>query len=246
MAAWKVSRSHSCLVFSTTPIFPNFYLANLEIHPFLRFCWALRALGLRLIINFFFLGGGPLKYPSCKFWFSLILGWGVPLGPSRCVTSKSCKKAKATGAWFQGGRFYKKMLKFKNFGCPLAFWPHFLRPWAKNQYSAPNSLFTSLFQIRKGATLPPAPKASEEIDLAETPFLRVRADPGGPGVKITCRKITCEELSGPWKFDCHPMNISKVIWLSSGDAQMHRRTDAQMHRRTDAQTHRHTDTHLGL
>ena len=116
----------------------------------------------------------------------------VPLGPSGCVGSKSCIKAEATGGRFQGGSFLQKCWNLKNFVAPTAspaFRPQFIRPWAKNQNSAPNILFASLSQFLKGATWPPFPKPPREDGFGR--------NSGGPGVQISCPKITSEELNRP-------------------------------------------------
>ena len=97
------------------------------------------------------------------------------------------------------------------------------------------SKFCSLYFLassspfRKSMTQPPAPKPWEEIDLAENPLFRVGAWSEGLGVQITLPKITCKELSGPWKFDLNLAVWSKVISHYSG----HRQTDRQTDKRTD-------------
>ena len=54
-------------------------------------------------------------------------------------------------------------------------------------------------------------------------------DPEGPGVRVTCPKITCEELSEHWKFCANPPNDSKVTALFRSD----RHTDAQTQTKTN-------------
>ena len=78
-----------------------------------------------------------------QFWFLIFATAGMvgtlgALGVHQM--NKSCIIAKSTGARFQEGLFNQKFLKFQNFGPPAspAFRPHFLRPWAENQNSAPN------------------------------------------------------------------------------------------------------------
>ena len=44
-------------------------------------------------------------------------------------------------------------------------------------------------------------------------------DPEGPGIWVTCPKITCKELNWPWKFSWDPTTGSKVISLSSGHSR---------------------------
>ena len=103
--------------------------------------------------------------------------------------------------------------------------------------------FASLSQFQKGVTRPPCPKTPGGDIFGRNPLLGVRAWPRGPWVQVTHPKITCEEFSRPWKFGCQPTNMSKVIWLCSGDAH----TDRQTHRQTDTHTqtdwHTHTRTH---
>ena len=75
-----------------------------------------------------------------------------------------------------------------------AFRPHFLGPWAENQIS----FFQIALLFPKGITQSPCPKTLEGDRFGRNPpFSGPRPDPGGSGVKITCPKITCEELSGP-------------------------------------------------
>ena len=57
-----------------------------------------------------------------------------------------------------------------------AFRPRFLRPWAKNQNSAPNVLFASLSKFRKGVTQPPCPKTPGGDRFGGNPLFR------GPGL----------------------------------------------------------------
>ena len=86
-----------------------------------------------------------------------------------------------------------------------AFWPHFLRPGAKNQNYAFNSFLTVLPFPKRCDTTPPDPKCWEEKDMAE------KAVFGGPGADLedlgaqtACPKITCKELGWLSKFGCYP------------------------------------------
>ena len=74
---------------------------------------------------------------------------------------------------------------------------------------------------------PPAPKPPEEIDLAETRFFGVRAWPRGPRSPCHLQKITCKEVSGPWKFRANPSNGSQVTTLFWSDTRTDRPTQGQ-------------------
>ena len=56
----------------------------------------------------------------------------------------------------------------------------------------------------------------------------VGPDQEGPGVQTTCSKISCKELSWPWKFEHNLTTCSEVILLCS----VHLWTDRQMDRHT--------------
>ena len=75
------------------------------------------------------------------------------------------------------------------------------------------------------APLPPKPP--EEIDLAETRFFGVQAWPRGPRSPCHLQKITCKEVSGPWKFRANPSNGSQVTALFWSDTRTDRRTQGQ-------------------
>ena len=60
---------------------------------------------------------------------------------------------------------------------------------------------------------------------------KIGPDPAGHGFRATRPKITCKELSGPWKFCANLSNGPKVTALF---LKWH--TDGRTHRRTDAQT----------
>ena len=64
------------------------------------------------------------------------------------------------------------------------------------------------------------------------PILGSEPDPEGRGFQNTRPKITCEELSGPWKFRAGLSNESKVMALFRSD----RHQDTQKDRHTDGQT----------
>ena len=121
------------------------------------------------------------------------------------------------------------MLKFQNF-CRPPGQPRFSAPfsWAMVQKSKFRSQrFVCLVdQISKRCNMSFLPQnPPEEIDLAETRFFGVRAWLRGP--QGTCPKITCKELSRPWKFCADLFNGSKVTALFRSDTRTHRRTDSQ-------------------
>ena len=126
------------------------------------------------------------------------------------------------------------MLKFQNFGCPPG------QPRLPALFSGAVGKISKFLLAKfclpccpdseKVWHNPPAPKPSEEVDLAETPLFGVWAWPEDPEVRITCQKITCKELSRPQKFCADPSNESNVTALF-----LHGQLDGH----TDGQTHRH-------
>ena len=95
------------------------------------------------------------------------------------------------------------MSKFKNFGYPRPAPPSgpvFSGPVPKIKILLPTFFLPRCPNSEKVQHDHPAPKSSEEIVLAETPFLGSGPDPQSPWVQFTRPKVTCEELSGPENF----------------------------------------------
>ena len=141
--------------FMQCPEIPNFYLVNLEAHPFFEeFVGPVGPQGCVLskswikpnVHRILFKGVSSKNYPNYDVWFSPLPGpWGTR-GALGVPQIKKWHKSKSD-------RQNSKILV-----APLAspaFWPRFLGPWAKNQYSSPNILFASLYWFQKGVTQPP-------------------------------------------------------------------------------------------
>ena len=181
--------------FMQDPEIHNFYLGNLETHPFFEDLDG--PVGLQgsieskiwikqIVLGIRFCRGVP-SIQKTRIWLKIFTNL-------RVRQIKKLHKTKSDRRPILGESLLQKMWEFQNFGRPPGQ-PRLLAPWAKTQNFAPNILFASLSRFRKGVTRPPAPKPPEEIDSAETPFFGVRAWPEGLGVRVTHPKITCEEFS---------------------------------------------------
>ena len=125
------------------------------------------------------------------------------------------------------------MLKFQNFGRTHG------QPCLPAPFSRAVGQKSKFRSQHFFALLSPFPKRYDTTPLPQYPgrryiwqkthFSGSGPDPEGLGVQINGPKITCKEISGPWKFDHNLAMGSKVISNCSG----HRRTDRQ----TDRQTH---------
>ena len=121
------------------------------------------------------------------------------------------------------------MLKFQNF-CWLAGQPSLPAPFSRAvgwKSKLRSQLFVCLVvPILKRCDTTPCPKTPGGDRFGRNPLL---PDPKGPWVQVTRQKITCKELSGPWKFCARPSNESKVtahFWGEGlSDLQTQRRTD---------------------
>ena len=102
-----------------------------------------------------------------------------------------------------------KKLKFQNFACPHAV---FSGRGPKIKIPLPTFFLSRPPVSKKVWHHPPAPKPPE-----------------GPGVRVTCPKITCEELSGPWKFCVCQSKESKVTALFCSDTQTHENESPHHH-----------------
>ena len=113
------------------------------------------------------------------------------------------------------------MLRFQNF-CRPPGQPGLAAPfsWAVGQKSKFRSqrFVCHVVSIPKRRDTTPLPQNPRRRQIWRKPaFLGSRPDPVGPGVRVTRPKITCEELSGPWKFHTDPSNGSKVTALFWSD-----------------------------
>ena len=80
--------------------------------------------------------------------------------------------------------------KFLSAPAGPAFRPRFLRPWAKNQNSAPNVLFASLSRFRKGVTRPPCPETPGGDRFGGNPlFWGPGLTPRAPGSGSPAQKL---------------------------------------------------------
>ena len=120
---------------------------------------------------------------------------------------------------FSGGHFYEKIPKSKIFvALPAipAFRPHYFRPGAEIQNSAPIKLFVLSSRFQKGMTLPPKPKihVGDRFGRNDRFPAQGRYQPTG-GAKLPAQKLLAKSNS---------LLGSKVMALFCRDTQTHRHT----------------------
>ena len=101
------------------------------------------------------------------------------------------------------------------------------------------------FRFQKGFTQTPSPKTLRGDRFCRKGPYWSLPDPVGPGVQVTCPKITFNEVGWPLKFGHNLSPGSKVIYFEAvTDRQAGRRAGGQAGSQEDKQTHILTSWHL--
>ena len=131
---------------------------------------------------------------------------------------------------FSGGNFYEKIPKLKIFvarPASPALRPHYFRPGAEIQNSAPNKLFVSSSRFQKGMTQPPCIKNLGEDRFGRKPiFQGLGLTQRASGSKSPTRKLLARSFGDFENFmPIHGLGQKLRTFFAGTDTRTHRQTD---------------------